>query len=213
MGVPEPIQEESSRMRAKLAVIPLVAGLALLGGCATQNPTNTPSSPAVTTPAGNGVDKLTADEILTKAKAALKKQKAFHVKGLTTEGTNTVDLDFTFSGANAAGTVKSTGLTLEVTVIGKDLYMKAPDAFWTSLIQDPTVLAAVKGKYVKLDGSKSEFSTFMDKSAMYISTEGDPLPLRSEKPGSTDAIVFTYEGVADVKAPAAADVYDLSKVL
>lgn len=233
-------------MRAKLALIPLVAGLALLGGCATQNGTSTPTTPAVTTPAGNGVDKLTADEILAKAQAAFKAKKA-HVVGTANDDGEKTDIDFVFANGNAGGSIKSAQLSVGIVAIGDDLYLKAPDEFLTMLIQDPALLAAAKGKYVKLNGKNPNFATFKDiadtdevlaaegtytkgtaktingvptiglvddkkKTTLYIATEGDPLPIQAEGPDGA-VLKYEYKDVADIKAPAATDVYDLSKVL
>ncbi len=233
-------------MRARLAVIPLVASLALLGGCATQKPSNTPTSPAVTTPAGNGLDKLTAEEIRAKAQTTLKAQKSFAVKGTGVEDGEKMAMDLAFGDGNVAGNVQTAGFTIDIVLIGNDLYMKAPDAFWGGLGQDAAAMSLLKGKWVKLDGSKEEFESFKtiastdamlkpegkvtkgeaktiggvpaigliaeDKSIIYVATEGEPLPLQIVD-ADGNALDFTYKNVAEIKAPAASDVFDLSKVM
>jgi hypothetical protein len=234
-------------MRARFALVPLAVAAAILGGCATKAPV-TAVTPTVTTPASNGVADLPVDQILTKAKAALKNAKSFHAKGTTTEEGTPTKVDFTFAGGNAGGTIETEGVTIEIIAIGTDLYMKAPDAFWTQMIKDPAALALLKGKYVKLDGTKPEFAAFKkltdtdelltpegtpskgepktingvptiglidskDKSVIYIATQGEPLPIRGEGPGATDVIEFTeYDSAAAIKAPDAANVFDLKTV-
>jgi hypothetical protein len=236
-------------MRVRLALIPLVAA-ALLAGCAAKTDSAAPAT--TTAPAGNGVAALSADEILAKAKTALAAAKSFHVKGEETSSGSKTKVDLKFSGKDFSGTVEAEGLTLELLSIGNDLYLKAPDAFFASLIpaSQQSALAAIKGKYVKVDSTNAAFSglkdTFKtddmikpegtlskgtaktvngvpaiglvdskDKSILYVATEGEPYPVRKEGgDGTTQAIDFTeFNATVDLKAPAAADVFDLKSVM
>lgn len=251
-------------MRARTALIPLALAATLLAGCATKTPT-----PAITptpTVAGNGVSALTATEIVAKAKAALSKAKSFHVKGTMIEAGKATKVDVSVVGKDYAGTIEAEGLALELIVIGNDVYIKAPDAFWATQIPASLqpALAGLKGKYVKADATKAEFAPFKtlfsvdeifsdsgsvtkgtaktiggkpaigvitdsDKSIMYVSTEGEAYPLRVE-PGAPSAsasaspsaspsagagaegIDFSDFDAATVKAPDAANVFDLKTI-
>jgi hypothetical protein len=234
-------------MRVRLALVPLVAAAAFLAGCGPKADNTT----APTTPASNGVEALPADEILTKATAALTAAKSYHVKGDITQEGQTSKLDFKVAGKNLSGTVETKGLNIEIIKVGNDLYLKAPDAFWTSLLPPgkESSLALLRGKYVKADAtsgafatlgnaftadeilkpegtvSKGETKTFdgvpaiglidsKDKSVLYVATRGEPLPLAIESPDNKGVTTFTeYNQPVDIKAPPAAEVFDLKGLL
>lgn len=140
-------------MRARLALVPLAA-VALLGGCGTQSGNTTADS----TPAGNGVEARSADEILAQAKMALAAAKSFHVKGDMFDQGLTAKVDVKVSGSDLAGTAEMQGATIELIKVGNDLYAKAPDVFWATL--DPSgKLSVLKGKYAKADMTFSAFAT------------------------------------------------------
>ena len=143
-------------MRARLALVPLVAAAALLVGCGTESGT-----PTTSTLTSNGVETLSADEILTKAKAALIAAKSFRVKGDMAEEGQTVAVDFKVSGSDLSGTIEMNGAGIEIIKVGNDLYVKAPDAFWANLTSSGNAgaLAALKGKYAKADMTFAAFAT------------------------------------------------------
>jgi hypothetical protein len=143
-------------MRVRLAVVPFVAAAAFLAGCDAKSDTAT----APTTPAGNGVEALPADEILTKAKAALTAATSYHVKGDVLEEGQIVKYDLTVAGKDVSGTAEMQGLSLEVIKVGDDLYMKASDKFWADLLPpgEESSLAMLKGKYVKADATSGLFA-------------------------------------------------------
>jgi hypothetical protein len=143
-------------MRVRLALVPLVAAAAFLAGCGPK----TDNSTAPTTPASNGVEALPADEILTKAKAALTAAKSYHVKGDITQEGQTAKLDFKVAGKDLSGTIEMKGPSIEIIKVGDDLYLKAPDAFWATLLQGKeSSLALLKGKYVKTGATSGAFAT------------------------------------------------------
>jgi hypothetical protein len=150
-------------MRVRLALIPLVAAAALLAGCATAN---TPATaPTSTGPADNGVSALAPADILAKAQAALAAAKSYHMVGSATENNQKLSLDLKFSGKDVAGTIDLGVAKLEIIGIGNDIYLKAPDDFWSSQIpsgQAQALLALIKGKYVKVDGQSASFSELTD---------------------------------------------------
>lgn len=234
-------------MRVRLALVPLVAAAALLGGCATKTDIATL---ATATPTGNGVDALAADEILTRTKAALSAAKSFRTKGEVTKDGETARIDFTFSGKDLAGTVEKGGIKIEAIKLGDDLFLKAPDAFWTSFIPQgkASALALIKGKYVKVDATNAAFASLVnsytpeeiikpegtttkrgiktfnavpaigliDSKAMsiYVATQGEPVPLAVETAAGKSTLTFTeYNQPVEIKAPSAAEVFDLKGLL
>jgi hypothetical protein len=150
-------------MRVRLALIPLVAAAALLAGCATATPPAT--TPTSTGPADNGVSALAPADILTKAQAALAAAKSFHMVGTTTDNGQKVAVDLKYSGKDAAGTVDVGAVKIEIISVGTDVYLKAPDDFWSSQIpaaQASTLLALIKGKYVKVDSKNASVASLVD---------------------------------------------------
>ncbi|HEX6869951.1 MAG TPA: hypothetical protein VF163_02540 [Micromonosporaceae bacterium] len=53
-----------------------------------------------------------------------------------------------------------------------------------------------------------------DNAVLYIATVGEPLPLKAEGPSGTGSLEFTeYNATFDIKAPAAAEVFDLKSIM
>jgi len=149
-------------MRVRLALLPIAAAAVLLAGCAT---TGTPAAvTTTTTPATNGVEALAPADIITKAKATLAAAKSFHVKGGATDNGTKADIDLTFQGKNFAGTISTSGITLNVEVLGPDLYLKAPDAFWQAILASQpaaaSALSSFQGKWVKVSSTTAGLSDF-----------------------------------------------------
>jgi hypothetical protein len=248
-------------MRVRLALIPLVAGAALLAGCATGTPTTT-----TTTPAGNGVAALSADEILAKAQAAFKAAKSVHIKGEFSEPAATgatptpsttpaapmkASIDATVAGKDYTGTFTTSGFTVQISRIGNDVYLKAPDAMWASIVPAglQSTIALLKGKWVKFDANSpllAGFSDFTDPSALlsndngftkgevgtvdgkpaialidkkdssnlWVSTEGEPVPLKREDASGPNALSFTdYNKDVTLTPPPAAEVFDIKALM
>jgi hypothetical protein len=140
-------------MRVRLVLFPIIVAAAFLAGCTTQ--ATTPPAPT-----DNGVAALSADEILTKARAALTAAPFYTLKGEVTEEANSIKIDLEASGANKKASITSQGSTIEVLIIGTDLYFKAPDELLASFIpaEQQSVLALLKGKYIKVSTTDSRFT-------------------------------------------------------
>jgi hypothetical protein len=137
-------------MRARVLLLPLALAAALVSGCTTTpgaTPTPTP------TPTTNGLEALSADEIIKKSTDALDSAKSFRAKGVgVSEGTK-IEIDLQFAGDDVKGTIKSGGLNVEVISVSGASYMKADAEFWKTFLPDnmeATVLPLVAGKYVKV---------------------------------------------------------------
>ena len=121
-------------MRSTLAVT--VAALAVLAaGCQSTDNTGSaaaaPTSVAPSTPAGNGIAALTADEILTKAKAALVAAKSFHVKGTTIEDGEKLTVDIKVAGKDVVGSLVTGKAKVELLAVGGKQFIRPNEAFWS----------------------------------------------------------------------------------
>jgi hypothetical protein len=144
-------------MRARLVLVPIALAAALVAGC------NTKSDEGTTPPAAsdNGVAGLTADEILARATTALNSAQSFKAKGdMTSDGTK-VSIDMQFSGKDFKGNMSGEGLQFEIIKVGTDVYLKAPDEVWQTLLPpgQEAALALLKGKYVKVDATNPQFGS------------------------------------------------------
>ncbi|WP_250005532.1 hypothetical protein [Actinoplanes sp. M2I2] len=128
-------------MKIKLAgAVVVFASTALLAtGCAGQdddaaNPAAPATSAAQATsaaPAGNGVEALEAQQILDKAKAALKKAGSFHMKGdIVTDGSK-MGLDFKTGNGEVIGKLSMGGPSVELLEVAKKRYIRPDAAFWS----------------------------------------------------------------------------------
>ena len=127
------------------AAVLLVAGCG--GGSTSGSGSPAPSAPAASpAPAGNGVADLPADEILARAKAAVRKAESVRVKGGGSSRGAQFQLDMRYgTGAKAIGTISNNGQTVELRRIGGVVYLKAGKDFWTS-IGGARTAAAVAGR-------------------------------------------------------------------
>ncbi|WP_141579381.1 hypothetical protein [Actinomadura sp. WMMA1423] len=120
-----------------------------------------PASPsAAPTPASaipNGVEKLKAAEILRRARKATASAKSLRMRGRIQEDGEKYRLDFRFAGkAKATGTFKMGAQSVQITRIGKDLYLKGDDAFWKS-IGGKAAVQLLSGKQLKTTTKNPDF--------------------------------------------------------
>lgn len=156
-------------MRARIALVPiaLVAAAGLLAGCATKSDTASPTPSASSVkPTDNGISALSADEILTKTKAALKKAGAYHIKGESVQDGGKVTVDLSANGNNAKMSSTIDGQTFDVIKVGQDLYVKLPETFANLVLesvpaaQKAIASALLKSKYIKTTVTDSQFKDY-----------------------------------------------------
>jgi hypothetical protein len=117
------------------AVVVLASTALLATGCAGQNDDKggaaAPAAQATSAaPATNGVEALEAEQILDKAKAALKKAGSFHMKGdIVTDG-DKMGLDFKTDGTKVKGKLSMAGPSVELLEVGGKRYIRPDAAFW-----------------------------------------------------------------------------------
>ncbi len=134
--------------RTALAVVG-TASAVLLTACGGSS-TTAGAAPKSSAAATNGVDKLSATEIVSKMQAAAKAATSVHVAGKS--GTTSIDLKM--GAGSADGTVGLGAGNVEIVRIGEQLYLKADKAFWTQSA-NASVAAVVAGKYVKIAGTQA----------------------------------------------------------
>ncbi len=146
-------------MRLKTLLIPAAASLVLLAGCA-QGGTE-PTGPST-----NGVENLSAEEILEKATDALLDAKSFRVKGSGEVDGDKITIDAVFAGDYFDGEftapVPGAG-TVEVGLVTTEdgTYVRAGDDLWKAFLpaEAHAMLPLFSGKYVKVPaGAGAEFA-------------------------------------------------------
>jgi hypothetical protein len=229
-------------MRLRMLLLPAVASVALLAGCA-----GTPTPEASPTPTTNGLDALEADEILQKATDALDEAGSFRLSGSGEEEGQPVEVDAVFAGDLLQGTFTTSGLEIEIIVAQEGTYLKAGEELWESFSamlppDAANVVPLLSGKWVKIPqgadgGLVPQASDFLtpsgdftkgdvteydghpaitlvdeDDSKLYISLVGEPYPLAIESAEGT--LEFSEIGEdAEIEAPTGADVVDLEQFL
>jgi len=223
-------------MRARMLLVPLAAAAALLAGC-----TTTPAVNATPTPTTNGLESLTADEILDKATDALTDAKSFRVSGKGESDGQALEVDLTFAGDDAEGTITFDGLKVDVVQAGGAAYMKAGEEFWKTFLPaeaQALALPLVAGKYVKVpstesiipsiedllkpEGSvtKGEVTTVGGKPAiavettdgkLHVSLVGKPYPIDIVSDEGTIEFSDIDKDVT-IAAPPASEVFDISSL-
>lgn len=116
------------RPRSVTTFAALVATAALvLAGCSAG-----PSQPTAAPPQPNGVENLSADEIMAQAAAALS-STSFRMTLEPAPDSFVAPADLVYAGQDVMGTVgRPPGAEVEVVVTGGTLYLKGDTAFWTA---------------------------------------------------------------------------------
>jgi hypothetical protein len=126
----------------------------LVAGCGGGSAASGQAPPASAS-ATNGLEKLTAQQVLTKTKAAIDAASSVHVKG-TSGG---VSLDLTVGRSSATGSITIEGSKIEILAVDGAAYMKADKAFWAKL--SPSAATVLADKYVKVGaGATAQFRSF-----------------------------------------------------
>ncbi|MET0521531.1 MAG: hypothetical protein ABW156_06080 [Jiangellaceae bacterium] len=138
-------------MRTKVALIVLAVAATTLAGCQSKDndkPVTAPPSVAPTTsPASNGIEALSAGQILQRAKAALTEAKSFRAKGTLHQDGEKTTIDLKVSGRNFIGSVSFGKATVELLATGGKRYLRPNKQFWimSTNTQQGTSLAQAMG--------------------------------------------------------------------
>lgn len=113
-------------------------------------------------PATPGIEESSADEILSKARAAAKAASSFRMAGEVREQGDAVALDLQFlKDKGVTGKVTVQGMTFEVLVVDQTAYLKADRATWEKAGAGQGAQILV-GKYIKLSSNTSGFGQIME---------------------------------------------------
>jgi hypothetical protein len=124
-------------------------GTEVAGKGAPASPTPSASTASASpTPSDNGVAALSAEQILGKAKAALKSADAVRIKGTAGAGADRIDIDMRYTATSAQGTLASAGQPIAIKRIGNTVYIKGSRGFWKSTVP-PAAVELLTGKWLK----------------------------------------------------------------
>lgn len=182
----------ASRARRAALPVALCVGLAAaLSACAEDPDEGT-----------NGVGKLTATEIESKAQSAAGSAKAVRLSGTLVSKGVTYKLNMRLKNTGGAGSVATKNSSFELLRVGDALYMKAGAAFWRRAESsgEPTkedVQAADKldGKYVKVPQDDPSYQRLRGFTEMNVLVRGLITLHGDVKKGDYDAIA----GVRTIK--------------
>jgi hypothetical protein len=102
-------------------------------------------------PQPNGVAELEPDQILAKSKAAAKAASSVHLKGTVKGSSGGTAIDLKYEGdAGTVGTVTLNGQSMQIVVVGEDVFFKAAKDTWTELTGDDRAAELIGGRWVKI---------------------------------------------------------------
>ncbi|WP_146605915.1 hypothetical protein [Micromonospora craterilacus] len=146
---------------ARIFVSAAVVGI-LLAGCGGQNGsgTSSPGPSESVAAASNGVADLTAEEILTKATAALETARSYQFKGEMGGDDGLMSIDLKVDGEDVAASLVQAGSTIHVLVVDGQPYFKANAKFWKEMAGEEGAGMAklVGGRWVKVDPDDKAFA-------------------------------------------------------
>ncbi|MFD0737471.1 hypothetical protein [Planotetraspora mira] len=160
--------------RSLLAAASGVLALGLLAGCGGTDPaapakTTAPAAAdagPTTSPSSTGLEALSAAEIVKQSREALASAGSLHLHGTFTADGQDFDMDTAMvRGKGGTGHISmSDSGRMEMTVIGKDVYISGDKVFYERTMGKDTA-SLMKGKYIKtLTTAKGvgDFSGFVD---------------------------------------------------
>ncbi|MGV9312479.1 hypothetical protein ACWDR0_09805 [Streptomyces sp. NPDC003691] len=198
-----------ARSRRAIAALVLSAGLVTgLVSCAAEEDPDKGT---------NGVGKLPAAEIETRARAAADGAKAVRLSGTLVSKGGTYKLNMRLKDGGGSGSVTTDDHTFELLRIGDDLYLKADAGFWSGRgagdgsepsETDAEAAGKLGGKYVRVpqgDPAYEQFRGFTEKDGLldaFLVMEGELSKGDRTKIGNVRAVEVTTEegkgGVLDV---------------
>ncbi|WP_246150604.1 hypothetical protein [Streptomyces qinzhouensis] len=164
----------------------------------------------------NGVGKLTAADIETRARAAADQAKAVRLSGTLVSKGGTYKLNMRLKDGGGSGSVTTDDHTFELLRIGDDLYLKADAGFWSNRgangsepsEADAEAAGKLGGKYVRVprgDAAYEQFRGFTEKDGMldgFLGMEGELSKGDRTEIGDVRTVKVTAEegkgGVLDV---------------
>jgi hypothetical protein len=180
------------------------------GGSAKPAAGGSPSSSASPTSGGtNGEQSKPAAQVLSDAKSALFNAQAVHIRGTMTQQGQTETLDVQFQGEDTAGTVTTSGITLNIVKTAGKVYVKAPAQFWAKTA-GPAAAPKLANRWLVQDAAKAGNVSTLTLQGVAASLNAADSPLNpavttSEVDGQQAVVVTQQDGsqlaVANTGAP------------
>ncbi|MEU8343693.1 hypothetical protein AB0C74_18500 [Spirillospora sp. NPDC048832] len=202
----------AGRMSAVL-VLAIASGTAACGPAeetgttekATATAKSSTAAGAATGPAAapaNGVEKLPAAEVLRRARKATNGARSLRIRGQVEDGTDKFTLDFRYEGkSKSTGWFQQGRERVEITRIGKVVYLKGNDAFWKSM-GGKGAMQLFSGKYLKTtsatDGYK-DLAAFTYRTTALNETVKSAGPWRTGKTGTVGGTPAVTLGTASTE--------------
>ncbi|NKZ06892.1 hypothetical protein [Actinomadura latina] len=128
------------------------------------------ASDGATAAAPNGVEKLPAAGVLSRARKATAAARFLRMRGNIEDGKDKFALDFRYAGrTKATGWFQQGKQRVEITRIGKDVYLKGNNAFWKA-IGGKGAVQLFSGKQLKTTTRAADFKDlagFTDRTAIF----------------------------------------------
>jgi len=139
-----------------------LAGLATLTACGSSSGASaTPTASPSPTGTPNGVQNLSADQILKRTKAAVGAATSVHATGNLPSSGAAITLDMQLaSNGDAQGSLTNNGQSVQLVSTGGTVYLSADLSFWTA--QAPAVAAQLAGKWVAVPTGAKSFGNVTD---------------------------------------------------
>jgi len=140
-----------------------LAASALLGAVVLTACSSGDSGGDETKAASNGVEDLSAQEILEEATAAVKDATSVRIEGEITQGgtPTAVDLQLSDSGS-ASGTITVNESTITLIAVDSQVYFSAGADLWTANGAPENIIDQVDGKYIEVPAEDKSFDSFTD---------------------------------------------------
>jgi hypothetical protein len=153
----------------RAALVALPAALILVTGCQDLGSEKTPQSSSSSPTAGqrgNGVERLSASEILDRAGKATTSARSVRIRGKLREGGDVLGLDVRIAGrSTAAGSITMQGERIRLVRVGSAAYIKGDAKFWKS-IGGQDAASIFVGKYLKTTADNKDFKDLMSLTAL-----------------------------------------------
>jgi hypothetical protein len=133
---------------ALLAVVPTTAAVAYAGA-----PENTKPAPEHT---------KVAAQIFADALSAMKRAKSFHVTGRIDAGGTKESLNLSMSPSGGGGSIGLPGVTMQIIVMSKSVYIKADEKSWFNLTHSQSTAALVANRWIKAKRTNPDFRDFVN---------------------------------------------------
>jgi hypothetical protein len=133
------------------------AGSGSPAAVAPSAPTPIPSPPA----ADNGVAALPADDVLVRARAALRTAPAVRIRGVVEERRERISLDIRYAGRDSSGVIGQRGQVFEFRRLGAVVYLKGDRRFWLANGGE-AVARLLTGAWLKVPMTDKELAGFTE---------------------------------------------------